>query len=214
MAFDYKKEFKSLYQPKKSPEIITIPKMNFIGISGQGDPNEENGAYQKAVQELYTLSYTLKMSYKTNYQILGFFEYVVPPLEGFWWQLGIDGYDWTRKDLFQWLSVIRVPDFITEKDFEWAKNQAIAKKKLTKVQAKLMTIDEGEVVQIMHIGPYDTEIQTVEKMTSYLAEVGYEEDFSSQRYHHEIYLSDPRRCAPEKLKTILRHPVRPKKSER
>lgn len=211
MAFDYKKEFKSLYQPKKSPEIITIPKMNFIGISGQGDPNEENGAYQKAVQELYTLSYTLKMSYKTNYQILGFFEYVVPPLEGFWWQLGIDGYDWTRKDLFQWLSVIRVPDFITEKDFEWAKNQAIAKKKLTKVQAKLMTIDEGEVVQIMHIGPYDTEIQTVEKMTSYLAEVGYEEDFSSQWHHHEIYLSDPRRCAPEKLKTILRHPVRPKK---
>lgn len=121
MAFDYKKEFKSLYQPKKSPEIITIPKMNFIGISGQGDPNEENGAYQKAVQELYTLSYTLKMSYKTNYQIPSFFEYVVPPLEGFWWQLGIDGYDWTRKDLFQWLSVIRVPDFITEKDFEWAK---------------------------------------------------------------------------------------------
>ena len=211
MAFDYKKEFKQFYQPKKYPEIITIPKMNFIGISGQGDPNEENGAYQKAVQELYTLSYTLKMSYKTNYQIPGFFEYVVPPLEGFWWQLGIDGYDWTRKDLFQWLSVIRVPDFITEKDFEWAKNQAIAKKKLTKVQAKLMTIDEGEVVQIMHIGPYDTEIQTVEKMTSYLAEVGYEEDFSSQRHHHEIYLSDPRRCAPEKMKTILRHPVRPKK---
>lgn len=211
MAFDYKKEFKSLYQPKKTPEIVTIPKMNFIGISGQGNPNEENGAYQKAVQELYTLSYTLKMSYKTNYQIPGFFEYVVPPLEGFWWQLGIDGYDWMRKDLFQWLSVIRVPDFITEKDFEWAKNQAIAKKKLTKVQAKLMTIDEGEVVQMMHIGPYDTEIQTVEKMTSYLVEVGYEEDFSSQRHHHEIYLSDPRRCAPEKMKTILRHPVRPKK---
>ncbi|MBM6935853.1 GyrI-like domain-containing protein [Enterococcus cecorum] len=211
MAFDYKKEFKSLYQPKKTPEIVTIPKMNFIGISGQGDPNEVNGAYQKAVQELYTLSYTLKMSYKTNYQIPGFFEYVVPPLEGFWWQLGIDGYDWMRKDLFQWLSVIRVPDFITEKDFEWAKNQAIAKKKLNNVQAKLMMIDEGEVVQMMHIGPYDTEIQTVEKMTSYLSEVGYEEDFSSQRHHHEIYLSDPRRCSPDKLKTILRHPVRPKK---
>ena len=206
-----RKEFKSLYKPKKSPEIITIPKMNFIGISGQGDPNEENGAYQKAVQELYTLSYTLKMSYKTNYQISGFFEYVVPPLEGFWWQLGIGGYDWMRKDLFQWLSVIRVPDFITENDFEWAKNQAIAKKKLTKAQAKLMMIDEGEVVQMMHIGPYDTEIQTVEKMTSYLTEVGYEEDFSSQRHHHEIYLSDPRRCAPEKMRTILRHPVRPKK---
>lgn len=198
MAFDYKKEFKQLYQPKKQPTIITIPKMKFLGIYGQGDPNDVNGDYQKAIQELYTLSYTLKMSYKTDYEILGFFEYVVPPLEGFWWQMGTQGYDQTRKDLFQWLSVIRVPDFVTEKDFEWAKKQALTKKKLSSITANLLTIDEGEVLQMLHVGPYDEE-------------AGHENDFSTSRHHHEIYLSDPRRCAPEKLKTILRHPVRSKR---
>ncbi|MCJ0574868.1 GyrI-like domain-containing protein [Enterococcus cecorum] len=211
MAFDYKKEFKQLYQPKKQPTIITIPKMKFLGIYGQGDPNDVNGDYQKAIQELYTLSYTLKMSYKTDYEILGFFEYVVPPLEGFWWQMGTQGYDQTRKDLFQWLSVIRVPDFVTEKDFEWAKKQALTKKKLSSITANLLTIDEGEVLQMLHVGPYDEEVHSLKVMEAFLEEAGYENDFSTSRHHHEIYLSDPRRCAPEKLKTILRHPVRSKR---
>ena len=208
MAFDFKKEYKEFYMPKNKPQIVTIPKANYIAVRGKGNPNEVDGAYQQAMSVLYSVAYTLKMSYKTDYKIEGFFEYVVPPLEGFWWQEGIDGVDYTNKDAFQWISVIRLPDFITEKDFNWAVETASKKKKLDCSSAEFLTIDEGLCVQIMHIGAYDNEPETVAVMDAFLEETGYVNDFSETRLHHEIYLSDPRRTAPEKLKTVIRHPIR------
>jgi len=208
MAFDFKKEYKEFYMPKNKPQIVTVPKANYIAVRGKGNPNDEGGAYQQAMSVLYSVAYTLKMSYKTDYKIEGFFEYVVPPLEGFWWQEGIDGVDYTNKDVFQWISVIRLPDFITEKDFAWAVETATRKKKLDCSSAEFLTIDEGLCVQIMHIGSYDNEPETVAVMDTFLEETGYVNDFSGTRLHHEIYLSDPRRTAPEKLKTVIRHPIR------
>lgn len=208
MAFDFKKEYKEFYMPKNKPQIVTVPKANYIAVRGKGNPNDEGGAYQQAMRVLYSVAYTLKMSYKTDYKIEGFFEYVVPPLEGFWWQEGIDGVDYTNKDAFQWISVIRLPDFITEKDFNWAVETATRKKKLDCSSADFLTIDEGLCVQIMHIGAYDNEPETVAVMDAFLEETGYVNDFSETRLHHEIYLSDPRRTAPEKLKTVIRHPIR------
>ncbi|MBP3625768.1 MAG: GyrI-like domain-containing protein [Peptococcaceae bacterium] len=208
MAFDFKKEYKEFYMPKNKPQIVTVPKANYIAVRGKGNPNEADGAYQQAMNVLYSVAYTLKMSYKTDYKIEGFFEYVVPPLEGFWWQEGIAGVDYTNKDVFQWISVIRLPDFITEKDFNWAVETAAKKKKLDCSSAEFLTIDEGLCVQIMHIGAYDNEPETVAVMDSFLEENGYVNDFSEIRIHHEIYLSDPRRTAPEKLKTVIRHPIR------
>ena len=208
MAFDFKKEYKEFYMPKNKPQIVTVPKANYIAVRGKGNPNEADGAYQQAMNVLYSVAYTLKMSYKTDYKIEGFFEYVVPPLEGFWWQEGIAGVDYTNKDAFQWISVIRLPDFITEKDINWAVETAAKKKKLDCSSAEFLTIDEGLCVQIMHIGAYDNEPETVAVMDSFLEENGYVNDFSEIRLHHEIYLSDPRRTAPEKLKTVIRHPIR------
>ena len=208
MAFDFKKEYKEFYMPKNKPQIVNVPKANYIAVRGKGNPNEADGAYQQAMRVLYSVAYTLKMSYKTDYKIEGFFEYVVPPLEGFWWQEGIDGVDYANKDAFQWISVIRLPDFITEKDFNWAVETATKKKKLDCSSAEFLTIDEGLCVQIMHIGAYDNEPETVAVMDAFLKENGYVNDFSETRLHHEIYLSDPRRTAPEKLKTVIRHPIR------
>ena len=208
MAFDFKKEYKEFYMPKNKPQIVNVPKANYIAVRGKGNPNEADGAYQQAMRVLYSVAYTLKMSYKTDYKIEGFFEYVVPPLEGFWWQEGIDGVDYTNKDAFQWISVIRLPDFIMEKDFAWAVETATKKKKLDCSSAEFLTIDEGLCVQIMHIGAYDNEPETVAVMDAFLEETGYVNDFSETRLHHEIYLSDPRRTAPEKLKTVIRHPIR------
>ena len=208
MAFDFKKEYKEFYMPKNKPQIVTVPKANYIAVRGKGNPNEADGAYQQAMRVLYSVAYTLKMSYKTDYKIEGFFEYVVPPLEGFWWQEGVAGVDYANKDAFQWISVIRLPDFITEKDFAWAVETATKKKKLDCSSAEFLTIDEGLCVQIMHIGAYDNEPETVAVMDAFLEETGYVNDFSETRLHHEIYLSDPRRTAPEKLKTVIRHPIR------
>ena len=208
MAFDFKKEYKEFFMPKNKPQIVNVPKANYIAVRGKGNPNEADGAYQQAMRVLYSVAYTLKMSYKTDYKIEGFFEYVVPPLEGFWWQEGIDGVDYANKDVFQWISVIRLPDFITEKDFNWAVETAARKKKLDCSSAEFLTIDEGLCVQIMHIGAYDNEPETVALMDAFLEETGYVNDFSETRFHHEIYLSDPRRTAPEKLKTVIRHPIR------
>lgn len=208
MAFDFKKEFREFYMPKNKPEIVTIPKMKYIAVSGKGDPNEEDGAYKQAVSVLYAIAYTLKMSYKTDYKIEGFFEYVVPPLEGFWWQNGINGVDYSDKSGFNWISVIRLPDFITKKDFDWAVQTAEKKKKLDCSSAEFLTVDEGLCVQIMHYGSYDDEPATVEIMDRYLSENGYIGDITATRLHHEIYLSDPRKTAPEKLKTVIRHPIR------
>ena len=208
MAFDFKKEYKEFYLPKEKPQIVTVPKANYIAVRGQGNPNEADGAYQKAVGVLYATAYTLKMSYKTGYKMEGFYEYVVPPLEGFWWQEGVEGIDYSDKSTFHWISVIRLPEFVSKADFGWAVKQAEQKKKMDLSSAEYMTIDEGLCVQIMHIGPFDEEPATVERMDRYLAENGYENDLTSERLHHEIYLSDARKVAPEKWKTVIRHPVR------
>ena len=208
MAFDFKKEYKEFYMSKSVPEIVTVPKANYIAVRGMGDPNQEGGAYQSAVSILYAVAYTLKMSYKTDYRIEGFFEYVVPPLEGFWWQEGVDGIDYGDKSTFHWISVIRLPEFVTKKDFDWAVEEAARKKKLDCSLAEFLTIEEGLCVQIMHIGPFDHEPSTVALMDQYIAENGYENDMNENRLHHEIYLSDARKAAPEKWKTIIRHPIR------
>ena len=208
MAFDFKKEYKEFYMPKNKPEIITVPKANYIAVRGKGDPNEVGGAYQQAMSVLYAVAYTLKMSYKTDHKIEGFFEYVVPPLEGFWWQDGKDGIDYTDKASFNWISVIRLPEFITQKDFEWAVETATKKKKLDCSSAELMTIDEGLCIQIMHLGPFDDEPATIALMDEYLDKNGYVNDITNTRLHHEIYLSDARRVVPEKWKTVIRHPIK------
>ena len=208
MPFDFKKEYKEFYLPKNKPQIVNVPKANYIAIRGQGNPNEEGGAYQWAIGILYAVAYTLKMSYKTDYKIDGFYEYVVPPLEGFWWQDGICGVDYSKKDEFNWISIIRLPDFITRENFDWAVKTASENKKIDCSKAEFLTIEEGLCVQIMHIGSFDDELASLEKMDKYLEENGYEKDFSDTRLHHEIYLSDPRKSTPDKQKTVIRHPVK------
>ncbi len=208
MAFDYKKEYKEYYMPKNIPQIVDVPKVNYIAVRGKGNPNEVDGAYQKAISVLYAIAYTLKMSYKTDYKIDGFIEYVVPPLEGFWWQDDVEGVDYTDKSAFNWISVIRLPDFISEKDFVWAVETATKKKKLDCSAAEFLTLEEGLCVQIMHLGSFDDEPATVALMDSYLAENGYVNDFTDTRLHHEIYMSDARKVAPEKWKTVIRHPIK------
>lgn len=208
MAFDFKKEYKEFYMPKNRPQIVNVPTANFIAVRGKGNPNEEGGAYQQAVGVLYVVAYTLKMSYKTDYKIQGFFEYVVPPLEGFWWQDDVKGVDYSRKDKFNWISVIRLPDFITKENFEWAVETAEKKKKLDCSSAEFLTIEEGLCVQIMHYGPFDNEPVTVALMDDFLAENGYENDLNDIRLHHEIYMSDARKVDSDKWKTVIRHPIK------
>ena len=208
MAFDYKKAYREFYLPPRTPGLITVPAMNFLAVRGKGDPNEEGGAYKQAIEILYSVAYTLKMSYKTEHQIEGFFEYVVPPLEGFWWQEGTDSADYTNKSAFNWISVLRLPDFVTEADVHWAVETTSKKEKLDCSPVEFMTIDEGLCVQMMHLGSYDDELASVAKMDAFLSENGLVNDFSSERLHHEIYLSDARRVAPEKRKTVIRHPVK------
>ena len=208
MAFDYKKEYKELYMPKNKPEIVTVPKMNYIAVRGKGNLNEEGGAYQNAISVLYAVAYTLKMSYKTDYKIEGFFEYVVPPLEGFWWQEDNAGVDYTDKSKFNWISVIRLPDFVSQKDFDWAVETASKKKRLDCSSAEFLSIDEGLCVQMMHLGAFDDEPATVAIMDEYIKQNGYTNDMNKDRLHHEIYLSDARKVAPEKWKTVIRHPIK------
>lgn len=208
MAFDFKKEYKEFYMPKNKPGIIDVPKANYIAVRGIGNPNEEGGAYQQALSVLYAVAYTLKMSYKGDYKIEGFYEYVVPPLEGFWWQENTDGIDYSDKSAFHWISVIRIPDFVTQKDFDWAVETAAKKKKLDCSSAEFLTIEEGLCVQMMHLGPFDDEPESVALMDAYLQENGYMNDMNEKRLHHEIYLSDARKVAPEKWKTVIRHPIK------
>lgn len=208
MAFDFKKEYKEFYMPKNKPQIVDVPTANYIAVRGKGDPNSEDGEYKKAMSVLYSVAYTLKMSYKTDHRIDGFFDYVVPPLEGFWWQENAKGIDFAHKDAFRWISMIRLPDFITEADFAWAVETATKKKKFDCSAAEFLTVSEGLCVQIMHIGAFDDEPESVAIMDEYLRENGYENDISETRMHHEIYLSDARKVAPEKLKTVIRHPIR------
>ena len=210
MAFDFKKEYKELYMPGRKPEIVNVPGINYIAVRGKGNPNLEGGEYKQAVSILYAVAYTLKMSYKTDYKIDGFFEYVVPPLEGFWWQENTDGVDYGNKDSFHWISVIRLPDFVNREHFKWAVTIAAKKKQLDCSRAEFLTVDEGLCVQVMHIGPFDDEPQTVALMDAFIEEQGYVNDLNGSRLHHEIYLSDATKTAPEKLKTVIRHPVREK----
>ncbi len=208
MAFDYKKEYKEFYLPKDTPSIVTVPKMNFIAVRGSGDPNEEDGQYKQAIGLLYGIAFTIKMSKKGNRKIEGFFDFVVPPLEGFWWQEGLNGIDYSHKENFKWISVIRLPDFVTRQDFDWAVNEATQKKKADFSKVEFFTYDEGLCVQCMHIGSYDDEPQTVKLMDEYINENGYENDLSMTRLHHEIYLSDARKVPNDRLRTVIRHPIR------
>lgn len=209
MAVDFKKEDKEFYMPKSKPSIVTIPKMNYLIVRGKGNPNLENGDYQKTIGLLYSVAYTIKMSDKGTHKIDGFFEYVVPPLEGLWWQEEKNGtIDYHNKNDFHFISMIRLPDFVTKEDFDWAIKEATKKKKQDFSRVEFFTYDEGLCVQCMHIGSYDDEPTTVSLMHQYSEENGYELDITSQRYHHEIYLSDPRKCNPNKLKTVIRHPIK------
>lgn len=210
MAFDFKKEYREYYMPKNKPEIIKVPRMNYIAVRGRGNPNDEDGAYQQAIGVLYAVAYTLKMSYKGDYKIEGFFEYVVPPLEGFWWQDNVEGCDYGNKDNFNWISVIRLPDFVKKTDFDWAVAEATRKKKLDCASAEFLEIEEGLCVQIMHLGSFDDEPASVELMNAYIEENGYVNDFSDKRLHHEIYMSDARKVPAEKWKTVIRHPIKKK----
>lgn len=208
MPFDFKKEYRELYAPKAVPSIVTVPPMNFIAVDGRGDPNSEGGEYQQALAVLYAVAYTLKMSYKTDHKIPGFYEYVVPPLEGFWHQPGAEGFDYRDKSALCWTSVIRLPDFVRQEDIPWAMETAGKKKKLDCSKAYMLTVDEGLCVQILHTGSYDNEPESVARMDAYIAGQGFENDMGGERRHHEIYLSDPRKAPPEKWRTIIRHPVK------
>ena len=208
MPFDFKKEYKEFYMPKGKPEIVTVPKMNYIAVRGKGNPNEEDGEYKKSIELLYGIAYTIKMSKKGDHKIEGYFDYVVPPLEGFWWQENVDGINYSHKENFQWISVIRLPDFVTKADFKWATEEATRKKKMDFSKVEFLTLEEGLCVQCMHSGSYDDEPATVAAMDKFVADNGYENDISDTRRHHEIYLSDARKVAPEKLKTVIRHPIK------
>lgn len=209
MPFDYKKEYKEFYLPPAKPALVTVPPMNFIAVRGKGDPNIPDGEYQQAMSILYGIAFTIKMSKMGDHRIEGYFDYVVPPLEGFWWDESTGGeVDYEHKERFCWISLIRLPDFVTRADFDWAVEEATRKKKLDFSKAEFFTYNEGVCVQCMHIGSYDDEPATVEKMNAFLAEQGYSLDITPTRYHHEIYLSDARRVAPEKRKTVLRQPVK------
>ena len=208
MAFDYKKEYKEFYMPSKKPVIVDIPKMNYIAVRGTGNPNDEDGDYKKAIGLLYGIAFTIKMSYKGTHKIEGYFQYVVPPLEGLWWQEAVDTIDYSKKDTFHWISMIRLPDFVRTEDFDWAVKEATRKKNIDYSEVEYFTYDEGVCVQCMHIGAYDDEPDTIFSMESFAKEKGYEIDITSERYHHEIYLSDPRRCDVSRLRTVVRHPVK------
>ena len=217
MAFDFRKEYKEYYMPKNKPSIVDIPKMNYIAVRGEGDPNQEDGDYKQAIGLLYGIAFTIKMSKKGDHRIDGYFDFVVPPLEGFWWQDGVSGVDYAHKENYKWISVIRLPDFVTKEDFDWAAAEATAKKKTDFSKVEFLTYEEGLCVQCMHTGSYDDEPATVKLMDDYMKEQGYVLDITdpyieNARYHHGIYLSDARKTAPEKLKTVIRHPI--KKAEK
>ena len=209
MPFDFKKEYKEFYMPPKKPGIVNNPKMNYIAVRGTGDPNSENGEYKESIGLLYAVAFTIKMSKMGSHRMAGYFDYVVPPLEGFWWQDGSDSIDYSHKENFHFISAIRLPDFVTADEFSWAVAEAAGKKKLDLSKVEFFTYDEGLCVQCMHIGPYDDEPKTIEAMHEHAAQNGYVPDICAERMHHEIYLSDPRKCAPERLKTVVRHPVKP-----
>ncbi|MBQ1315279.1 MAG: GyrI-like domain-containing protein [Erysipelotrichaceae bacterium] len=208
MPFDFKKEYKEFYLPPKTPTIVEVPPMNYLAVRGKGDPNDEEGEYRNSIGLLYGIAFTIKMSYKGSHKIDGYFEYVVPPLEGFWWQDGVKGIDYGRKEDFNFISVIRLPDFVSREDFDWAVREATKKKKTDFSKVEFFHYEEGLCVQCMHLGSYDDEPETVEAMHQLAEKEGYKLDINEKRMHHEIYLSDPRKTEPAKLKTVVRHPIK------
>ncbi len=209
MAFDFKKEYKEFYLPKAKPSIITVPKMNYIAVRGHGNPNAEAGEYKQSIGLLYAIAFTIKMSKKGTHKLKGYFDFVVPPLEGFWWQNGRnESIDYRDKSSLNFISAIRLPEFVTKEEFNWAISEATSKKKRDFSKVEYFTYDEGECVQCMHVGPYDDEPVTVSSMHSYMDAHGYQLDLQNPRYHHEIYLNDPRKCKPENLKTVIRYPIK------
>jgi len=208
MAFDYKKEQKQFYVPKNKPSIVDVPEMNFLAVRGQGDPNDENSDYRSSIELLYGVSYTIKMSKRGNHKIKDYFDFVVPPLEGFWWQDNLFGFDSSHKENFRFISLIRLPDFVNKEEFDWALEEATRKKKKDFSKVEFLTYKEGLCVQCMHIGPYDDEPKTTKKMEDFIQKEGFELNITDSRYHHEIYLSDPRKVSPEKVKTVIRQPIK------
>jgi hypothetical protein len=210
-AFDVKQALKSLYLPPTRPVIVDVPAMTFVMVDGAGNPNDEGGEYARAVQALYSLTWTIKMSARSGRQPPGFFEFTVPPLEGLW-TFPVDQFDGVHvpKDALTWTSMIRVPEFVTPDVLE-ATRAEVARKKpdIDTSRARVESWTEGVCVQMMHLGPYDTEPASVARMHAFAAAEGFAVDLSDQRRHHEIYLGDPRRSAPEKLRTVVRHPIRP-----
>jgi hypothetical protein len=207
---DYKKEYKDLYFPKNQPSIINVPEIAFMAVEGRGDPNEENGEYKKAVELLYGIQYTIKMSKKGNNIPDGYFDYVVPPLEGFWWFDDNAKIPPKDKSKYNWLSIIRLPEYVNKKTFEWACGEVSKKKNIETEKAKFLKIKEGLCVQCMHIGSFDEEIKTLKIIDEFIANNGLVHDINDIRRHHEIYLSDPRKTEKQKMKTILRIPVKKK----
>ena len=210
---DYKKEYKDVYLPKTKPMVIEVPSMKFIIVEGSGNPNSENGEYQEAMGLLYGLSFTIKMSKLGAHKIDGYFEYVVPPLEGLWWQENCTEIDYEHKESFRWISMIRQPEFVTEDVFQWACMEVNTKKGIDTAKAKFIEFEEGLCVQTMHVGSYDNEPETIEKLENFIQENNLRNDIGRKlengmiRRHHEIYLSDPRRTATKNLKTVIRIPV-------
>ena len=214
MSFDYKKEYKEFYLPPKKPTIVNVPKMKYLAVRGSGDPNKEQSEYKKSIALLYAIAFTIKMSYKTSYKIDGYFSYVVPPLEGFWWQQeNLQSLDYDKKETMELLSIIRLPDFVTKKDFDWAIKVAEEKKQTDYSKVEFLEIEEGLCVQCMHIGPYDLEPNTINLMHEFIENLDYQLDINDKRLHHEIYLSDPRKCNALKLRTVIRHPIKKKEGK-
>ena len=208
-VMDYKKEYKDLYLPKTEPSIIKIPEMVFVAVDGKGDPNETDGEYKDALEVIYGIQYTIKMSKKGASVPNGYFDYVVPPLEGLWWTME-KKIDIKNKAKFNWISMIRLPEYVNKEVFKWACEEASKKKKLNTEKAYLLKITEGLCVQCMHIGSYDNEPKTLALIDDYINKNNLVNDINDKRRHHEIYLSDPRKVEPSKLKTVLRIPVKKK----
>ena len=206
MAFDYKKEYKEFYHPAARPQIVAVPPMNFVAVRGKGNPNAEEGEYKRSIELLYGIAYTIKMSKKGDHRIEGYFDYVVPPLEGLWWTSD-SSFDYSDKESLNFISMIRLPEFVQRSDFDWAVAEASRKKKVDFSQVEFFTYNEGLCVQCMHIGSYDDEPATIAAMHTYAEAQGYAMDLNGIRRHHEIYLSDPRKTAPNKCKTVIRLPI-------
>ena len=207
MAFDFKKEYKEFYLPPVTPTLVDVPPANYIAVSGTGNPNDEGSEYKDSIGLLYGIAFTIKMSKKGGRQIEGYFDYVVPPLEGLWWSENGE-VNYAHKEAFHFISMIRLPEFVTRADFGWAVAEATRKKKTDFSKVEFFHYEEGRCVQCMHIGPFNSEPITIGKMKAFAEQQGLSIAIDDVRRHHEIYLSDPRKTAADKLKTVIRYPVK------